>query len=167
MTSEELKKKDFSWFEFEAQSTEIKFKDIINKFKKNLPMKSLENNILNISYDFEIKVIEQMRHIIVHKKGVVDNKVRFKNKVLKELGVSEKSDKADEFFKQINLYFGKKDCNKNCNKNCIFLLEFYKNKHKYIDVLGELRQSLMSYVYFTYTNIIELEKNTPLTPAQS
>jgi hypothetical protein len=75
---------------------------ILKKFRKTFkPFSEIERkNKLGINLELAISLIEKLRHIIVHKKGVISNKQIFINNLSKETGLS----KNQEFLCFINQF---------------------------------------------------------------
>ncbi len=72
--------------------------EILNIFRNKIPnISSFEtNNKMEVDLKFFIKVIEKIRHIVVHNNGYIKNMDKFQEKVFKELGYAQNSDKAKE-----------------------------------------------------------------------
>lgn len=73
----------------------------------NLKQAESRNCLSNINIRFAISVIEDFRHLIVHKHGIMENKEAFLQKVIKESGSSVPKDQEVFYLSFIDYYLGK------------------------------------------------------------
>ena len=114
----ELEKKNLDWFISQAKkSTPQK---ILNRFRAKFPqLRRLEtHNSLNVNLHLAILLIENLRHVVVHKKGIVSDRAKFIEKVLRESGLQNNGKPSARNTQFIEAFFGSGE-----NQNAIFLLE--------------------------------------------
>ncbi len=114
----EISTKDKEWFKERVKYKKEKPYSIIKQLRKKLPnMKEYEegrdifiNGIqayreekYKVNYKFYMAFISELRHCIVHDRGYIENKDKFLEKILKDIGLSSKK---DEYFEHINPFFG-------------------------------------------------------------
>ncbi len=154
ITLSELSEKDYSWFYNQVKCKKEKPHSILNHFRKQYPeLKEKEiNNQTGMNLKLTIFMIEHMRHIIVHKKGLVDNKDDFIRNVTRKAGVINNGNISPEHLDYINLYFGTGDYS-----NMIILLEFQVPSEIplpiYHNRLGVLLERLIAYSYLLYQHV--------------
>lgn len=123
---------------------------IMNKLSQHLPeVKAAEsiNTFKKINIRFAISVIENFRHLIVHKHGVINDKQAFVDKVLRESGVSIPNDGKLCCLSFIDYYLGKGDYSNHIlllkrSVESDFPLAAYKSR------LGDFFSILLSYTHF-------------------
>ncbi len=103
-----------------------------------------KKNPKNIDYVFEMNLIEQLRHWIVHNRGVIEEVDKLIKKIIPDI-TSLKKDTQQHLRAQVFYYVGEVS-----SENFVLLLEFdHKENHKfsrrYNDRLGELISKLVSY----------------------
>jgi hypothetical protein len=156
----DLKNKDFEWYLKQA----AKKKDIPNSVlkifrKKYQQVNSTENtNKLNVNLALAIALIEKLRHIIVHKGGVVSDKQNFIKITLESVGLYSNGNPNEEYLGFINQYFGTEE-----HENLIRLLEIKIRDDIPIyiehDVLGGLVGYMMAYAFLLLESINESSGN--------
>jgi len=116
----ELKEKDFEWFRKRARIKRDVPQSIINRFRDIFPdISRLETeNKLGINLRLAVALIESLRHIIVHKSGIVSDKQKFIEDVLKKSGLYNNGKYKDEHKVFIKSFFGARNY-----KNVVVLLE--------------------------------------------
>jgi len=97
--------------EIKELAMKVETNEILNIFRGKLPnYKLLEvNNKIGVDLKFFIKIIEKLRHIIVHNNGYVKNKQKFTNKIFQELGYATNNKNSDELIGVLNLFFDEND----------------------------------------------------------
>lgn len=106
--------KDIESLDLDAFTKQIKEKrimprKIINQLSQTIPLlkqAESDNSFKNINTRFLISVIENFRHVIVHKHGEIDNKDAFVKKVIKESGCSIPKDQESFYLSFIDYYLG-------------------------------------------------------------
>jgi hypothetical protein len=140
----ELEKQNFDWFVSQAKkSTPQK---ILNRFRYKFPqLEWLEtHNNLNRNLHLAIILIENLRHVIVHQKGIVSDRGKFIQKVLRESGLQNNGKPSGRNTEFIEAFIGSGD-----HENVIYLLEiptdptFPRGTH--IDIFEHLSNLLMAY----------------------
>jgi len=154
----ELSNKDFTWLR--CQVDKIKNKNnILNQFKKVFKdIESIEvKNKLDKNLKLTIILIENLRHIIVHNSGIVDNIDDFIKSVLDKAGLYNNGNPSKEYVDFIKKYFGSLE-----QENKITLLEVrIQLDHPiniYFDRLDSLISSLMSYSFIVIECLQEHKK---------
>jgi hypothetical protein len=115
----ELDSKDFEW-----HYTRIKEKkgasDILKQFRKIYPnFNALEiDNVLGINLHYQVILIGQLRHVIVHQGGNLFDIDSFINKIFELSGTPFKSEKSDQLRTSIKHLFSK-----NNNSSSIYIVE--------------------------------------------
>jgi len=150
ITLNELKEKPLVWFEEQAKKKN-KPLSIVSKFRESFPeIAALEiENGLKINLRLTIVLIEQLRHIIVHRGGTVSDKSEFIKKVLKKSGLYNNGKADEKYVSYINSYFGSPEF-----ENTIVLLEIgFKTKiplGMHVNVFSALSGYLMAYAHLVY-----------------
>lgn len=101
---------DLDSFAEQINNKRIMPRKIMNQLSQAVPhLKKAEsgNSFKNINVRFAISVIENFRHVIVHKHGQIDNKDAFIQKVIKESGCSIPKDQELFYLSFIDYYLGK------------------------------------------------------------
>ena len=143
----ELSGKNFKWFEEKASKKQGKPGSIISTLRNKFPkIKEIENNNkLEINLYLAIKLIEEIRHVIVHKGGVVGNKEDFIEKVLKNCGLFNSGKPQKEYENFIKGFFGDGDY-----ENHIILLEIPTKTNlrlgMYVNLFELICGYMMSYI---------------------
>lgn len=114
----EISTKNKEWFKERVKYKKEKPYSIIKLLRKKLPnMKEYEegrdifiNGIqayreekYKVNYKFYMAFISELRHCIVHDRGYIENKDKFLEKILKDIGLNNKK---DEYLEHINPFFG-------------------------------------------------------------
>nr|WP_314622651.1 hypothetical protein [uncultured Noviherbaspirillum sp.] len=104
----ELHEKDFEWHYTRIKEKKSIF-EILKQIRKIYPnFKSLEtDNALNINLHYQIILIGQLRHVIVHQGGNLTDIDSFISKVFEPAGIPLKSEKFDELRISISHLFKK------------------------------------------------------------
>lgn len=146
----ELRNKPFKWYEEQASKKKDAPASIINKFRNEyLNIKTLEsNNGLGVNLYLAITLIELLRHVIVHRGGVVHDKSLFKERVLKKCGLYNSGNPLPEHIDFIEQFFGKGDY-----ENTIILLEIPTEPNIPLDIHINVFDLLSGYL-MAYINII-------------
>lgn len=161
----ELENKKIDWFFSQVKNKKEKPQSIFNRFKKVFPeIEKLEvSNGVKINFRFVIVLIEHLRHIIVHKGGVVSDKNKFIDDVLKKSGLHNngKPDVKDVDF--INSFFGKAVA----YQNTVVLLEVRIHQNEPIDfhinIFDMLSGYLVSYAYMVLEILVSHVNNSKNT----
>lgn len=154
ITLSEIESKPFEWFQAQAKKKKDKPASIINRFRECLPnIASLEvNNGLEINLRLAIKLVEFLRHVIVHKGGNVSDKDEFIKQVLQKSGLYNNGSYDESHLDFINLFFGTGEY-----KNTIRLLEVPTEPQipldTYINVFQVLSNYLMAYAHLVYEEV--------------
>lgn len=142
----ELDGKDFEWFVTRAKEKRDIPQSILNHFRNKFPsLQQIEaNNNFGINLRLAIVLIEHMRHVIVHRKGVVLDKERFVENVLKKSGLYNNGKFDIQHKEFIETFFGSDNF-----QNTISLLEIRTNPEipldTHIDIFEVLGSYLMAY----------------------
>ncbi len=149
---DEIDGKDYSWFLKRARDRKGGIKEILAQFRKKIPeLENIEkNNSTGLNLRLSISLIENLRHIIVHKNGMVTSKDNFIKKVLSESGLTNNNDAKNV----INSFFGQNEY-----ENLIVLLEQFMlnspaisietNRHEHL--VGDL----IGYTYLLHKLVVE------------
>jgi hypothetical protein len=115
----ELHEKDFEWH-YARIKEKKSATDILKQFRKIYPIfKALEtDNALSINFHYQIILIGQLRHVIVHQGGNLNDTDPFIQKIFELAGIPLKSDKSDKLRASINNLF-----RKNTNASSIYIVE--------------------------------------------
>lgn len=153
ITLPELSEKDFDWYVSQAKSKKEKPHSILNHFRKQFPdLSNMEiTNHLNVNLKLTIFMIERMRHFIVHRNGVVNNKNDFIEKVTSKAGFGNITTEHSNYLK---LYFGTGDY-----QDLILLLELPVSSEIPIhhNRLNGLIKRLMAYAHLLYQYVNNAE----------
>jgi hypothetical protein len=87
---DEVQSKDYQWFLKQARAKGDTPLSMLRQFRKMLPrMASVEsNNRYNCDLRVAVTLVGQMRHQIVHAKGIIPDKKAFAEKMIRKLGYS-------------------------------------------------------------------------------
>lgn len=104
----ESRHKPFKWYEEQASKEKDAPASIINKFRNEYRnITTLEtNNRLGVNLYLAITLIELLRHVIVHRGGVVHDKNLFKERVLKKCGLYNSGNPSQDHVDFIGQFFG-------------------------------------------------------------
>lgn len=139
-----LKDKDYEWFQ--ERSRKQKTKDILKRLGDNFSeIENInKNNVSGVNLKLAITLIENLRHIIVHKNGVIDKKEKFIQHILEKAGLCNNGKPKLEYTEFITQYFGGGE-----NKNRIRLLDIPQSNYGIItNVLETLTNYLVAYSFF-------------------
>lgn len=142
---------DLKWFHTQAIKKKNAPKSILHKLRATLPeLVNIElNNKTSTNYRLAVTMIENFRHVIVHRNGVFGDKLQFVKKVLSESEVHKKNHEAAGQFIE-------KFTNKLKDVDVIYLLERESIvSFAYYDTLGSLMDVLLAYAFIIKC---ELEK---------
>lgn len=158
----EIKSKDFTWFEAQAVNKKDAPASIINKFRESFPnIKKIEDkNQLGVNLRLAITLVEFLRHVIVHRGGVVLDKPKFIGRILKKCGLHNNGNVVKEHLQFIESFFCGGDY-----ENTIILLEVSTNPEipldTHINILDVLMGYLMAYIHLIYTSL-KASHNKPI-----
>ncbi|MFW5982964.1 MAG: hypothetical protein ACOCQ4_00555 [bacterium] len=147
----EVTSKPFEWFKNQASKKKDTTSSIINKFRNTYDdIQTIEtNNTLEVNLYLAVTLVEFLRHIIVHKGGVVHNKNEFKKRVLEKCGLYNNGRPLEAHTNFIDAFFGEGEY-----ENTIALLEIpiYQKipLDFYINRFEVLSGYLMTYIYKIY-----------------
>ncbi|WP_285334608.1 hypothetical protein [Vibrio parahaemolyticus] len=141
------------------KSKRITPRKIMNQLSQvipNLKQAELRNCFKNINIRFAISVIENFRHLIVHKHGEIENKEAFVQKVIKESGCAVPKDQEVFYLSFIDYYLGK-----GVYSNHIHLLKRTANIGLPIPAhysrINDIFKILLSYAHYVVECILEKE----------
>ena len=108
VTLAEMRTKEFDWHLEQASKKKNGPIGILEVFRKKWPeLNELDrDNSFDIHLKFAIILIEKLRHIIVHKAGVVGDKSQFIEVVLKAAGMNGNGKEKEENQARIESFFG-------------------------------------------------------------
>lgn len=155
----DIKNKEYDWFLTQSRKKKDIPQSILNQLRDLYPeLKNTEKqNKLNVDLRVCIDLISFLRHIIVHKSGIVDDREEFIKIVLQKSGVYNNGKHHPGYQEFIERFFGDDEY-----KNHILLLELNLAPDiglvLYQDRLGELIGYLMSYAVEICKNIDDLSK---------
>jgi hypothetical protein len=147
---EELKEKDFEWYVKQAKKKRDVPHSILNQFRKAYPdIANIEtDNMLKINLKLSVVLIENLRHVIVHKGGVVTDKQKFMEDVLKKSGLYNNGKYKKEYVDRIESLFGTGEY-----ENTVCLLEVRVKPELPIDIHVNLFDVLSGYL-MAYAHLI-------------
>lgn len=156
---EEINDQELDFFIEKSKKKDVKH--ILKNLRKKFPqLKKYEaDNALNIDYKLFIQLIENLRHIIVHNKGLVLSQKSFVESIFEKIGLSSQSKNAKDKKAEISRFFeGNGE-----EPNQIRLLELKANpkSFRHDDRLGFLLDVLMTHahiVYIALPNVLKIEK---------
>lgn len=154
ITLSEIDNKNFNWFLEQSKNKKNVPKSIISFFANNFErIREIEHsNALKINFKFIITLIEKMRHIIVHKSGVVEDKKLFIDRILRDSGLFNNGKYKQEFKEFIEQFFDSARLG-----NSISLLEISKYQDGFFDIHRNLFEMLsghlLAYSYELYKEI--------------
>jgi hypothetical protein len=125
-----------------------KLQPILNHFRSKLPriIRTEKSNYFDVNLRLAIALVGQLRHIIVHKRGVVSNKEKFIADVFKKSGLSKEGEAASRNRKFIESFFGSGKY-----ASTIHLLEIPTNPgmpfEVHIDIFEGLSRYLLAYAH--------------------
>ena len=158
ITLDDLKIKDYAWFQEKSKN------------KKNVPQSMLErlrlvfpkianldtNNQLDVNLKLAIVLTENLRHVIVHKSGIVDSQDEFIKSTLQKAGLYNNGNPKAEDSKFIAQYFGTSEY-----ENYISLLEMTHRPYPNLafevntNIFESLTNYLLAYADICYEAIAE------------
>jgi hypothetical protein len=151
----ELVDKDYNWYLSKVKEKD-KIKHIISRFRVLHPeLVEIEmNNKLNVNLRVAIELITNLRHIIVHKSGIVSDKDIFLKNVLENSGLYNNGKYNPVYKIFIERFFGEGEY-----KNIICLLEIKhpENPLAYYNLYRQLLGYLMAYATLIFENIKKSE----------
>jgi len=121
---------------------------ILNHFRSKLPRisRTEKSNHFDVNLRLAITLVEQLRHIIVHNRGVVSNREEFIADIFKKLGLSEKGKAARRDREFIESFFRSEKY-----AGTILLLEIPTNPgmpfEVHIDIFESLSRYLLAYAH--------------------
>jgi hypothetical protein len=149
----ELKDKNYTFYVERARKKKDIHK-ILNRFKMQFPrLKDDElKNKLQVNLYFVVTFIAELRHVIVHKGGIVSDKKDFIETTIKKCGLYNNGNISQDHINFINQFFGKNEYD-----NLITLLEIKTNNETDYDIsiypFDILIDYLMAYAYLIYNHI--------------
>lgn len=104
----EIDKQNKEWFNIRVKEIRGRPNVIYKQIKKKIPLLNYheKRNQLNINLQFEINLISQLRHRIVHNGGVINNKDSFNDSVLNKIGLGPDNPNRKKYEGEINNYIG-------------------------------------------------------------
>jgi hypothetical protein len=143
----EISGKTIEWYKERVRMKKDKPKTILVQFRKIFPglVEKEISNFYNVNMRLAVTTIELLRHIIVHKSGIVDNKKEFNRRILEKAELLQDKNQIDKYNRFINSFFASGEF-----ENHISLLEIPAEKDvvvnfMYIDRFDVLVNYLMSY----------------------
>jgi hypothetical protein len=149
ITLNEVNNKSYDWYLSRVKEKKGKPQSILNQFRNAFPdiAKVERDNTSGTNLRLLITLTESIRHIIVHKSGIVEDKDKFIKTVLEKSDLLQDTINKQKYLDVINLFFA---TGKYCNN--ITLLEIQRKEHlpleSYFDRLDFLTSKLMAYSYF-------------------
>ncbi len=158
ITLNDLSSKELEWFQGMSRKKKDVPNSIIRLFRKKFDdLRKVEvSNELGVNLGLAIALIEQFRHVIVHRGGVVGDKEEFIKRVLRKANLERngKYDEEDDSF--IRQYFGAGDYG-----NVIMLLEVPTDPEvpldTYISIFDELTGYLIAYSHLLCEQFEEMQ----------
>ena len=150
----ELSEKDYEWYLDRAKNKRDVPQSILTRLRFLYPnLVHIEtNNKLNVNLKVAIELIAQLRHIIVHKGGIVGDRDAFLESVLKKSGGWNNGKYHPDYKDFVEQFFGDGEY-----KNVISLLEVRTHPEIPLDihndVYGELSGYLIAYAVLIYQSI--------------
>ncbi len=147
----ELKSKHYEWFLSQAKSKKERPHSILNQFRKKHPaICDIEKtNKFQINMRLALTLIEQLRHVIVHHGGVIENKDKFRSDVLKKTGLLNNGIPHEDNTNFINSFFGT-----GIYETTVMLLEIRVHKDIPLDIhVG--RFDLLSECLISYADVVK------------
>lgn len=147
----ELSQKPYEWFEEQASNKKDAPSSIINKFRNTYGgLKITEvKNAFGVNLYLAITLVEFLRHIIVHRGWVVNDKEKFKERILKKCGLFNSGNPSQDHADFIDQFFGTGEY-----ENTIVLLEIPTHPEIpldiHINVFDVLIGFLMAYIHIIY-----------------
>ncbi|WP_172562926.1 hypothetical protein [Vibrio furnissii] len=147
-------KHDMEFYKQQANKKKDKPKSILTQFRRVFPkIESIErNNAHKLNIQLSISLIKNLRHIIVHEGGTVNDKEMFIQKVLKECSLYNPKSPNENHLAYIDSYFGDKEY-----ENLILLLEKTHTTefplHMFTDRLGNLMELLVAHASLITTEL--------------
>lgn len=153
----ELPEKDYKWFEERARKKKGGPTAIINSLRLSFPaIKSIDcRNRLGINLYFAITLIEKIRHIVVHKAGIVESRDDFVKLVLESSGLYNSGNPDKDKVEFVTAFFGDGEY-----QNHIFLLEIPTDPEIPLDTHINLFAVMCGYM-MAYIDLIIRTLQTP------
>ena len=106
----EIKEQDLSWFQKQAIAKKGTPRSILTRFRKQVKgFETLErNNATDSDLRLTISLVENLRHVIVHKNGQVGDKDEFIKKILKESCLYKDNKRESNAISNIECFLGNK-----------------------------------------------------------
>jgi hypothetical protein len=108
--------------------------------------------IKRINNKFDLMLIEEFRHKIIHCNGKIEDKNKFLKKLLVDIGLYNNGNYNKYYEEYFNSYFTMKN-----NPNEISLLEINETRITSIDALDNLLNVLNNSAYYIYKGILKLK----------
>ena len=149
-TLNELDVKSYEWFLLKARKIKNQSSHITNQFRNKFPnINSIENsNKLKVNLKLALILVEQLRHIIVHKGGVVGNKDDFVKNIIKKSGLYHNGKFNVDCSNLINQYFEIEKYS-----NTVVLLEINIPEDIPINIHIDRLQAIVNYL-IAYADIV-------------
>jgi len=149
---DEIDSKDYEFYLGKANNKKGVPRSIICQFRKKFPdIQSFEeSNKLNVDLNLAISIIEYLRHIIVHKRGWVDDKQKFIKLVLEKCGLYNNGKYKENHEKLISHFFGDSEY-----QNMVILLEYNLYPDLPIKITANRFEQLVSFIMAYSTLIAE------------
>ncbi len=147
----ELVDKDYAWYLDRAKNKRDPPQSVLTRLRALYPqLVNFEtNNKLNVNLKVAIELIAHLRHIIVHKGGVVASRGAFLESVLKKCGLWNNGKYHEGYGVFVDKFFGGGEY-----ENVISLLEIRVHPEIPLDIhhdlFGELTGYLMAYAILVY-----------------
>lgn len=158
ITLDILKTKDYSWFQEKSKNKKNVPQSILERLRMIFPkIADIDvNNKLNVNLKLAIILIENLRHIAVHKNGIVDNKDEFIKSTLQKAGLYNNGNPKTEYTQLISQYFGTSE-----HENYILLLEITHRPHPNLafeistNMFESLTNYLLAYAFVCVETIVD------------
>ena len=144
----EISNKNYEWYLERAKNKKDIPQSILTRLRLLYPsIVDIEtNNKLNVNLKVAIELIAKLRHIIVHKGGVVGDRNAFLESVLKTSGIWNNGKYSPGYKDFVEKFFGRGDF-----QNVISLLEIKVHDEipldMHLNLFGELSGYLIAYAY--------------------
>lgn len=155
----DIDKKDYSWFQDRVRQKRDKPYSLIKVFRSKFPQVSdfeVENK-RNVDLRLMLVLIELLRHVIVHKGGVVQNRDEFMKKVLERTGLYKNGAAEEKNKAIIEMFFGVEEYG-----NTVRVLELLGDQigsiNRQISVFEFASDCLVSYAYMIFECLSAYEK---------
>lgn len=145
-----------------AKDKKGKPKSLLSPLREKIPrIKVLEKiNKLNVNLWFAVNFIEKLRHHIVHTKGIVSDKNKFIDDLMKKVGLYNNGRPDQEHLELINLVLQQQD-----GKHFVRLLEIPLLSNgpvrSHVNVFNELSNHLLAYSHVLVTSFTQVQSKKP------